>query len=100
MDHGNTHKKALTASKDLSLLDSELVEDGTSLQDLEVRGTGVGDARLDGGVASGLDLDIEGAVALVEVDDNGAGNSGEAGEAGEELHGEGWTKKARKVMLG
>lgn len=47
---------------------------------------GVGDAGLDVGVVDDLDLDVEGAAALSQVNAHGGSHGGKEGETGEELH--------------
>ena len=76
----------LTGRKDLSLLNSSIVEDGTSLEDLKRLLARVGDAGLDVGVADDLDLDVEGTTALSQVNADGGSHGGNEGETGEELH--------------
>lgn len=83
---GGQKRKLLTGRKDLGLLNSSSVEDGTSLEDLQRILAGVGDASLDVGVADDLDLDVEGTAALSQVNAHGRSHGGNEGETGEELH--------------
>lgn len=78
----------LTSRVDLSLLNRGRVQEGTGLVELEGRGTGVGDGSLDLGVADHLKLDIQGRVALVQVEGDSAdrGGQGGNGKTSEELH--------------
>lgn len=76
-------RERLTALEDLDLLDWSLVEDGTSLEDLERVRTSVSDGSLQASVANRLQLDIKRRVSL---DGGGGCQGGKRGEATEELH--------------
>lgn len=78
--------KRLTSSKDLGLLDRDVVEDGARLEHLDSRGASVDDGGLDSRVADALDVDRKRAVTLLEPLDRERECGGDEGEACEELH--------------
>lgn len=79
----------LTTSRDASLLNSLVVKNGTSLEDLEVLLAVVGERGLDFGVSNHLKLDAQScrsALLVLHVEGGGRGHRGERGDTNTELH--------------
>lgn len=76
----------LTAREDLGLFDLDVVEDGAGLEDAEGGAARVGDTGTDTGLADELESNVEGRLALGQVDRGGAGQGGEERGTDDELH--------------
>lgn len=76
-----------------------VIEDGAGLEDLQGLATGVGDGSLDAGVADELDGEVEGRVALGQVDRGRADQGGEEGGTDEELHCDGSRPREQQDKL-
>lgn len=90
-----------TTRENLGLLNGSLIENRTSLHQLDGLRACVGDDGLDCRVSNTLNLDLERAVTLGNIHP-GRKSGGNEGEPGEELHGDGLLitgKKEAKQML-
>lgn len=90
-------RKTHTARADCDFLNGGAVQDGTSLEDLQVVLARVGNDGFDFSVTSTLELDVEGSGSLAR---GSRGQGGEGNETRDELHFESRQIRGLNEMLG